>query len=403
MEACKKLTVLGDVMVEPSLLAASKRGETYDFRQTFEPLGGMLAQSDYVIANLETPLAGQAAGYTSCLVSFNTPDPLAAALKGVGVDLVLTANNHCLDRGLDGLRRTLDVLDDAGLAHTGTYRPGTRGADRIAQFSLGGTSVAAVSYTYGTNIGINHVCPEGADADCVNLLRPFAARGMRDPLPSAYKKVQAFAEQLAGRPISWEEGVLLKKAMEIPVAYADNVFDPADSAPYLARAAEDLRAARASAELVLFCPHIGGQFNTEPGAFSSYIVDQAVQMGFDAVLAAHSHTTQRAAYLGGTPCFYSLGNVTMSPSSIYSVRTSLPQYGAVCHLYLCGAVIERTTFSLVKMVEEDGRPLRVIPVEQLAQQLSGSALETLCSESAAVAARIAGRAVPEAIAPEYAL
>jgi len=42
------------------------------------------------------------------------------------------------------------------------------------------------------------------------------------------------------------------------------------------------------------------------------------------VLAAHSHTTQRAEYLEGKPCFYSLGNVSMSPGTFYSVSSSLP-------------------------------------------------------------------------------
>ena len=43
-------------------------------------------------------------------------------LKSIGFDLVTTANNHCMDKGYNGLSRTLDVLDQAELKHVGTYR-----------------------------------------------------------------------------------------------------------------------------------------------------------------------------------------------------------------------------------------------------------------------------------------
>ncbi len=49
------------------------------------------------------------------------PD-LATELKKLGIDVTGTANNHALDRGPRGVVRTLDVLEAAGLPHTGTRR-----------------------------------------------------------------------------------------------------------------------------------------------------------------------------------------------------------------------------------------------------------------------------------------
>ena len=40
----------------------------------------------------------------------------------MGVDVLSTANNHSLDKGYSGIVRTLDVLDEAGISHMGTYR-----------------------------------------------------------------------------------------------------------------------------------------------------------------------------------------------------------------------------------------------------------------------------------------
>lgn len=120
----KKITVIGDIMVEPSFLAQIKKEDEYDFYTPLKALEYLFDSSDYVIGNLETPLAGEEAEYTNRIVSFNAPDSVAEAVKKIGVDVVSTANNHCLDRGFAGLERTLTTLDRIGLDHTGTYTKG---------------------------------------------------------------------------------------------------------------------------------------------------------------------------------------------------------------------------------------------------------------------------------------
>ena len=73
--------------------------------------------------------------------------PLAYDLKEAGFDLLSTANNHTKDKGYDGIFRTLDVLDEAGLAHVGTYRSQEeRDANSgIVVADVGGISVAFLS------------------------------------------------------------------------------------------------------------------------------------------------------------------------------------------------------------------------------------------------------------------
>ena len=107
-----KITFLGDIMCEgPLLKAAHKEDGTYDFSECFQGICGLLTEADYVIGNLETPLSGEEAGYTKTedLYSFNTPIEFAEAVKEMGMDLVLTANNHCCDRGIEGLIKTLET------------------------------------------------------------------------------------------------------------------------------------------------------------------------------------------------------------------------------------------------------------------------------------------------------
>ena len=48
----------------------------------------------------------------------SAPDDLAGALKRASVDILVTANNHSLDKGINGLIRTINVLDSLYINHT---------------------------------------------------------------------------------------------------------------------------------------------------------------------------------------------------------------------------------------------------------------------------------------------
>jgi poly-gamma-glutamate synthesis protein (capsule biosynthesis protein) len=52
---------------------------------------------------------------------FSSPDALASACKDAGIDVLVTANNHCVDRGKTGLERTIRILDSLNIMHTGTF------------------------------------------------------------------------------------------------------------------------------------------------------------------------------------------------------------------------------------------------------------------------------------------
>jgi len=385
----KKISVIGDIMVEPPFMEQVTKSEGYDFWPSFAPLKPLLDASDYVIGNLETPLAGEEAGYTDRIVTFNAPDSLAEALVKLGIDAVSTVNNHCLDRGIEGLARTTRVLDAYGIAHTGTY-PVDFDGDRIHYFEVGDTRFALIAYTVATNAAINGVYLDDSNRHCANILRPQSSPSLATPMPSAYYDTLAYLEELAGRKLIWEETVKLKIAMHLPVPTIDNLTDEAEQDEWFKQVEADYQQARERADVVLFYPHSGGQFNEEPGPYTRRLVEKSAEIGFDAVFAAHSHTSQRAEYLQGKPCFYSMGNVTMSPGTFYSVAECLPEYGLAAHLYVEDKKVQKVTFSIFKMVEENGEAMRVVPVDDLYRELEGEKREKLMADVASVYERVTG-------------
>lgn len=145
------LAVCGDIMSHMPQTNDAWNGAYYDYSMMTAGAYDWTTAADYTVGNLETTFAG-GPDYSG-FPAFNTPDELADNLRDIGFDLLLTANNHCMDRRYDGLVRTLDVLDERGLAHVGTYRTQEeRDANHgVVVADAGGISVAFLGYTYSTN------------------------------------------------------------------------------------------------------------------------------------------------------------------------------------------------------------------------------------------------------------
>ncbi len=160
------MTAIGDVMCHNTQYwdAYQKESDNYDFSYVFENIKRYIETSDLAIGSLETSFAGKERGYSN-YPTFNSPDALAYDLKELGIDILSTAGNHCLDMGFSGLSRTIDVLNDANISHLGTYQT-QEDRDKILLHDVKGIKIAFVNYTYGTN-GIP--VPSGKEF-CVNLI-----------------------------------------------------------------------------------------------------------------------------------------------------------------------------------------------------------------------------------------
>ncbi len=114
------LLFIGDIMGHDSQIKSARQtdGVTYDYTSCFDHIRADISAADIAIANLEVTLAGAPyKGYPF----FSSPDALAYACKDAGIDVLVTANNHCVDRGKKGLERTIKTLDSLNIPHTGTF------------------------------------------------------------------------------------------------------------------------------------------------------------------------------------------------------------------------------------------------------------------------------------------
>ena len=147
-----KLLFAGDIMGHgPQITAATlEKDKLFDYTPCFQHIAPLLQEADLAVGNLELTLPGKPpyTGYPT----FRSPDGLALALRRAGFDLLVTANNHSNDSGLNGLLKTIQTVQGYGFYQTGTF------ADTLNRQALYPLIVykdpfklAFLNYTYGTN------------------------------------------------------------------------------------------------------------------------------------------------------------------------------------------------------------------------------------------------------------
>ena len=235
------LVVIGDVMMH-------KRQLDYDCAPFLEQLSGRFREADIAVANMEFTLAGEPyTGYPA----FSAPDAYADYVAGLGVNVFLTANNHILDKGRNGLRRTLGkyrAMEGVSVAGTAEDEKADSTAFPLL-LTAKGFRIALVNFTYGTN---------AAAAD-------------------GWPKVHLENREEIGRAIG--------------------------------------RARRLGADFIVVLPHWGIEYRLRHSPAQESLARWLAEQGADAVVGAHPHVVQDSCRIGRTPVFYSLGNAVSNMSA----------------------------------------------------------------------------------------
>ena len=321
-----RITFLGDIMINEDQLSLCRHGDEYDFSPVSAVLDGAFKDSDYVIANLESPVAGKDAGYTTELYSFNTPEAILEALKDSGVNMVQTSNNHCLDRGVEGLKQTIKNIKASGLDYVGTH---LKPEDSFRIIDVDGISLGILAYTYGTNAFENGCYLKSDEEYSVDLLQEQELKGKYERM--VYKGTSLPAKVFRKISVNTK-----------PDKYAAPIYDRREpDVKQRTRLCEQIAKCRKEgAEFVAVLLHIGGQYNDEPTAYTKEMCGFCLNNGADLVVANHEHVIhsfEDKRRDGSGFCWYALGNFLSSNGVISEPFDKLCRYSVVLD-----SVIERT-------------------------------------------------------------
>ncbi|MDG5470989.1 CapA family protein [Jeotgalibacillus sp. ET6] len=149
-ETTVNIGAIGDVLLHDRVY---ERQETqpgvFDFGPPLEAVQPLLSSPDFLMANQESVPGGTEFGL-SAYPSFNSPQEIVVELKEVGVDMIIAANNHTIDRGIPPLMSALDLYDELSLPYAGAYRDAEDRADHRI-IDVDGVTFGILSYTFSTN------------------------------------------------------------------------------------------------------------------------------------------------------------------------------------------------------------------------------------------------------------
>lgn len=145
-----EIVFAGDAMQHQRQIdAARQKDGSLDYGTYFTALRPYIESADFAVVNLETPLGGAPySGYPM----FCAHDNYVDALTEAGFDLMLSANNHILDRRDRGVRRTIRTFEDKGVPWLGVYRNRAHRDSVLPMIrDINGFKIGFLNYTYGTN------------------------------------------------------------------------------------------------------------------------------------------------------------------------------------------------------------------------------------------------------------
>lgn len=405
-----RISFVGDLMCDPyQLKLIQKSSHTFD--EIFSDIGDAFKNADYVVGNLETPIAGPKAGFSKLPGFFNTPIEFAKAIKNAGINFVSTANNHCMDRGVGGIAATIEHLNALGLRHTGTYCK-KEDSEKIELVEIKGVKFAFVAATYGFNSEnrrkgvVREVLPEEEEwrIDLLKQPKYILAQPDKETPPVSYTRklknliIKMLPKRLYKAICAYRFGDggsdwKYAKTNFIPDCVSAQDFNAPQNKKRLQRFQDKLLAARRQADFVIALPHIGGQYNPAPGEYQKLVIKSILECGVDLIVANHSHNPQPVFRSeDGTLVANSLGNFCFTPRREWYVENSLGEYGVVMNV--CFDVESRSVaneFSIVKNVIEPDGFAKTIEVEKLLSLCtSQSEREYILCELDAVRYRLTG-------------
>ena len=304
-----RIAAAGDVNVTDRIVNSG--GLNYDYTSVFMDVAHMLADADLAVVNLEGNICGAPYGTGTA----SAPQGLVEALDKAGVDLVQLANSYSINKGISGLKQTINGVRAAGMEPLGAYEDESafRAGKGYTICVVDGIKVAFVAFTKG----MDGMALPGGSENCVNLLYEDYA--------SAYQNINY-------------EGI---------------------SAILNA-------AAKENPDVTVAMLHWGSEYNDTISPSQEKIVKYLQENGVDAIIGTHPHYVQKMVFdqEAGTFVAYSLGDL------LSDGERSGTQYSVILNLEITkdmrsGEVqISDYYYVPIYTVAEKGKPLRVVRIAE---------------------------------------
>lgn len=153
-----KLSFAGDLLMHSAERKSGYNGSnnSYNFNGFFSDIKQYFGNKDYVIGSFETPVKKEKSeNLYSGYPAFKNPPEFLEAIKNAGINVLVTANNHCLDQGLKGALETMDWIEKYNIPYTGTFKSQQdRQTEPVLFLEKNNIKIALVNYAEMSNMGI---------------------------------------------------------------------------------------------------------------------------------------------------------------------------------------------------------------------------------------------------------
>ncbi len=270
----------------------------------FGPVATLLRAADLAMVNLETAVTTRGTPAAKRFV-FRAPPAAFAALRAAGVDVVTQANNHGMDYGPVGLRDSLAAAKAAGFPVVGI-----------------GTDAGGAFAPWTTTIRGERIAVLGATQVLdANLVSAWTAGPDKPGLASA---------------------------KDVP------------------RMLDAVRAARASADVVVVYLHWGTEMHSCPTDAQQNLAKAVAAAGADVIVGSHAHVLLGGGRLGASYVDYGLGNF------VFYARSGPTLSSGVLTLTLDGRTVRSARFDPARI--SGGVP---VPLTGAAAAAAGRAWQRL--------------------------
>lgn len=261
-----QITAVGDVTAHLDQLNSQYDPVTkqYDFNNNFKFVTPYIKKADLSLANLETTLAGTEEGGYTGYPTFNSPDTLAEAIKNAGFDVISAINNHTIDKGSNGVKRTISTINNMGETLLGLRT--TDQDKRYVIKDVKGIKIGMTAYSFETE-------PVNGNKTINSIVIPKDVEGL----------MNTFNPQKPDHDISQmiDQINLMKKD---------------------------------GAQFIIFFMHWGDEYQREPNAYQKQVAQSLADAGVDIIFGSHPHVIEPITYINssvsGKKCLvvYSMGN-----------------------------------------------------------------------------------------------